>query len=85
MMSEWILYDVADGVCTITINRPEKKNAMGFAMLGDFIAAFSRAGEDDDAGVMGFTGLQKPKEFNLEEITDGHNDADSNRKENQRV
>ena len=52
MMSDWILYDVADGVCTITINRPEKKNAMGFAMLGEFIAAFARAGEDDDARVV---------------------------------
>ena len=52
MMSEWILYDVADGVCTITMNRPEKKNAMSFAMLSDFIAAFSRAGEDDDARVV---------------------------------
>ena len=52
MMSEWILYDVADGVCTITMNRPEKKNAMSFAMLSDFIAAFARAGEDDDARVV---------------------------------
>ena len=52
MMSEWILYEVADGVCTITMNRPEKKNAMSFAMLSDFIAAFSRAGEDSDARVV---------------------------------
>ena len=45
--SEWVLYDVSDeGVCTITLNRPEKKNAMSFAMLGDFLAAFSRAGDD---------------------------------------
>ena len=51
-MSEWILYDVADGVCTITMNRPEKKNAMSFAMLSDFIAAFARAGEDDEALVV---------------------------------
>lgn len=52
MMSEWILYDVCDGVCTITMNRPEKKNAMSFAMLSDFIAAFSRAAEDDEARVV---------------------------------
>ena len=51
-MSDWILYDVEDGVCTITINRPEKKNAMGFAMLGDFIATFDRAGKDDDVRVV---------------------------------
>ncbi|MDA0272735.1 MAG: enoyl-CoA hydratase-related protein [Proteobacteria bacterium] len=51
-MSEWILYDVADGVCTITMNRPEKKNAMSFAMLSDFIAAFSRVSEDDEVRVV---------------------------------
>ncbi len=51
-MSDWILYDLADGVCTITINRPEKKNAMGFAMLGDFISAFDRASNDDAARVV---------------------------------
>ena len=51
-MSDWILYDVEDGVCTITINRPEKNNAMGFAMLGDFIATFDRAGKDDDVRVV---------------------------------
>ncbi len=51
-MSEWILYDVDDGVCTITMNRPEKKNAMSFAMLSDFIAAFSRVSEDDEVRVV---------------------------------
>lgn len=51
-MSDWIKYETKDGVCRITINRPEKKNAMGFAMLADFIAAFTRAGEDDDARVV---------------------------------
>lgn len=51
-MSDWVLYDVADGVGTITINRPEKKNAMGFAMLADFIATFDRAGKDDEVRVV---------------------------------
>ncbi len=51
-MSEHILYDVSDGIATITINRPEKKNAMGFAMLGDFISTFRQAGEDDSAKVV---------------------------------
>jgi enoyl-CoA hydratase len=51
-MSDLIIYEVADGVATITINRPEKKNAMGFAMLADFIEAFTKAGEDDQARVV---------------------------------
>jgi len=56
-MSEYILYDVVDGVATITINRPEKKNAMGFAMLGDFIEAFRTAGDDAAARVVVLQGV----------------------------
>ena len=51
-MSDWILYDVKDGVCTITINRPEKKNAMGYAMLAEFKDTFVRAGDEPDARVI---------------------------------
>lgn len=52
-MSDWILYDVDDtGVCTITINRPEKKNAMSFAMLAEFIEAFHQAGQDERVRVV---------------------------------
>ena len=56
-MTDLILYDVADGICQITINRPEKRNAMSFAMLGDFIQAVKRAGEDPDARVVIITGV----------------------------
>jgi enoyl-CoA hydratase len=51
-MDNWVLYDVADRVCTITLNRPEKKNAMDFGMLGDFLAAFKQAGVDEAAHVI---------------------------------
>ncbi|HEY8120950.1 MAG TPA: enoyl-CoA hydratase-related protein [Myxococcota bacterium] len=51
-----ILYDVSDGIATITINRPEKRNAMSFAVLGEFIDASKRAGEDDAARVVIVTG-----------------------------
>jgi enoyl-CoA hydratase/carnithine racemase len=51
-----ILYDVNDGIATITINRPEKRNAMSFAVLNDFIEATQRAGADDDARVVIVTG-----------------------------
>jgi enoyl-CoA hydratase/carnithine racemase len=55
-VSELIGYDVADGVGTITINRPEKRNAMTFAMLAEFIEAVRKAGADDDARVVIVTG-----------------------------
>jgi enoyl-CoA hydratase len=51
-----ILYDVNDGIATITINRPEKRNAMSFAVLHDFIEATQRAGADDAARVVIVTG-----------------------------
>jgi enoyl-CoA hydratase len=56
-MSEHIIYEVADGVGQLTINRPEKRNAMTFAMLGEFIEAVHRAGEDADARVLIITGV----------------------------
>jgi enoyl-CoA hydratase len=58
MMSDWILYDVEEGVGTITINRPEKRNAMGFAMLADFISAFLKAGEDEAVRVVVLKGTE---------------------------
>jgi enoyl-CoA hydratase len=57
-MSEDILYSVEGGVATITINRPEKRNAMGFAMLSDFMAAFKQAGDDDSARVVVLKGTE---------------------------
>ena len=51
-MSDLILYEVEDGVATITMNRPDKKNAMSFAMLSEFIDTFRKAGADEDARVV---------------------------------
>ncbi len=56
-MSDLILYDAADGIGQITINRAEKRNAMSFAMLGEFIATIKAAGEDPDTRVLIVTGV----------------------------
>jgi enoyl-CoA hydratase/carnithine racemase len=55
-MEDWILYEVADGIATVTINRPEKRNAMTYKMLGDFIATMERASQDPEARVVILTG-----------------------------
>ncbi|HSL58790.1 MAG TPA: enoyl-CoA hydratase-related protein [Acidimicrobiales bacterium] len=55
-MSDHIRYEVADGIATITIDRPEKRNAMTYAMLGEFLDTVARAGADDDARVVIVTG-----------------------------
>ena len=41
-----ILYDVADGALTITLNRPEKLNAFTRTMMEEMIDAFDRADAD---------------------------------------
>ena len=51
---DWV---VDDGVGTLTLNRPEKRNAMTFAMLGDFIRLVSEAGRDDSVKALVITGV----------------------------
>jgi enoyl-CoA hydratase len=53
---DFIRYEVDDRVATITIDRPEKKGAMTYAMLGDFISTVHRAAADPDARVVIVTG-----------------------------
>ena len=56
-MADHILYEVQDGIATITIDRAEKKNAMTYAMLGNFIEVVRRAGGDPAARVVIVTGV----------------------------
>jgi enoyl-CoA hydratase len=56
-MSEFIRFAVEEGIGTVTIDRPEKRNAMTFAMLGAFIETLRRAGEDPDVRVLIITGV----------------------------
>lgn len=57
-MSEFtqIKYDVADGIATITLNRPEKMNAFTRVMMDELIAAFDRTDADDAVKVVIMTG-----------------------------
>jgi enoyl-CoA hydratase/carnithine racemase len=55
-MGDFIRYDVSDGIGTITIDRPDKKGAMTYAMLGDFIKTIHDASEDDATRVLILTG-----------------------------
>lgn len=55
-MSEHIRYQSADRVATITIDRPERKNAMTFAMNRAFGEAIRQAGDDPAVHVLVVTG-----------------------------
>jgi enoyl-CoA hydratase/carnithine racemase len=56
-MGEFIRYETNSNVGTITIDRPAKRNAMTFAMLGDFIEAVGAASTDDNIRVLVVTGV----------------------------
>ena len=51
-----ILYEVEDGIATITLNRPEKLNAFTATMLEEIIDAVDRTDGDDDVRAVIFTG-----------------------------
>jgi enoyl-CoA hydratase/carnithine racemase len=55
-MSEHVLVETSGGVCTITLNRPEKKNAFTVRMYEDCIAALKGAGAEPAVRAILFLG-----------------------------
>lgn len=49
-------YAVADGVATITLDRPDRLNAFTYVMRGELIDAFDRIDSDDDVRAVVVTG-----------------------------
>jgi enoyl-CoA hydratase/carnithine racemase len=56
MAYEQIIYGVADGIATITLNRPEKLNAFTGVMMAEMIQAFDQVDADDDVRCVIVTG-----------------------------
>ena len=56
MAFEHIIYDVSDGIATITLNRPDKLNAFTARMMHEVIEALEMTDADDDVKVVIFTG-----------------------------
>ena len=56
MEYEHILYDVTDGILTVTLNRPERLNAVTDRTISELLDALDRADRDDDVRVVIFTG-----------------------------
>jgi enoyl-CoA hydratase/carnithine racemase len=56
MQYEQIRYDVADGIATLTLDRPDKLNAYSIRMMEEMIDAFDRADADDAVGAVIVTG-----------------------------
>ncbi len=53
---ETLLFDVEDGIATITLNRPDKLNAFTTTMMLDMIAAFDATDADDAVKAVIVTG-----------------------------
>jgi enoyl-CoA hydratase len=53
---EQLLYDVSDGVATVTLNRPDQRNALSAQMLTELVDALLRIRDDDEARAMVVTG-----------------------------
>ncbi len=51
-----VLVDVADGVATLTLNRPERLNAFSGTMARELVAAFDATDADEDVRVVLLTG-----------------------------
>ena len=55
-MAETVLYEAADGVATLTLNRPERRNAITAELIDDLSAALARAQDDRDVRVVRLRG-----------------------------
>ena len=53
----YISYSSSEGIGTITIDRPEKRNAMTFAMLNELWEALDAAADDDGTRAIVLTGV----------------------------
>jgi 2-(1,2-epoxy-1,2-dihydrophenyl)acetyl-CoA isomerase len=56
MAYECLIYDVQDRVATLTLNRPERLNALGGSLRPDLYDALQKAGADPAVGVIVITG-----------------------------
>ncbi len=56
MAYECLLYDVQDKIATLTLNRPERLNALGGTLREDLYDAITRSASDPNVGVLVITG-----------------------------
>lgn len=56
MAYEQLLYGVGDGIATITLNRPEQRNALSQQLLGELVDAMKATRDDDDVRAVVLTG-----------------------------
>jgi enoyl-CoA hydratase/carnithine racemase len=55
-MSDLVLVDTTDGIATVTLNRPSKRNALSVELRVEAADVFERVGADPDVAVVVITG-----------------------------
>jgi len=55
-MAEELLYEVSDGVATLTLNRPEQRNALNGELLSELVEGVKRARDDAEVRAVVLTG-----------------------------
>ena len=58
-MNDTVLYEVADDIATVTLNRPDQLNSMTTDLLESALEALEEAASDDDVKVVILTGAGK--------------------------
>jgi enoyl-CoA hydratase len=56
MADQKVLYEVADGVATVTLNDPEKRNMLSARMLAELVEAMKQARDSEDVRAVVLTG-----------------------------
>jgi len=56
MSDDIVLTEIDEGVATVTINRPDRRNALSNALVGKLVDEFEALSENDDARVIVLTG-----------------------------
>src|SRR5215813_14860191 len=56
MVFETILYDVSERMATVTLNRPDRLNAVNTTMIRELVEAFDHADGDDGVRAVVVTG-----------------------------
>ena len=74
-----LIYEVDNFVCTITLNRPEKRNALSAQLVNELIYALELAGNDDAIRAIILTGAGKAfcSGGDLSQMTGPGSDGDS--------
>lgn len=72
MSFQTIDLEVADGILTITLNRPDNLNAFTVEMAGELVDAFESAGRDDDVRAVVVTGAGRAFCAGMDLAVDGN-------------